>query len=603
MITTTYDFSSGSGFNYDATKIGFSDTSADLILLNNPLNFSENYASSAGFTFNSANTQFTGGMMRQINQAPATLAVYAAWDTFLNANYGSSTLTVTPFNGASVTANVLNLTGLTNKYVQLPSAYVIGNQGTIAFSYTPNYTGHPSTNQIMYGNSGSNNYFALFHAQSTGNFTLTISNSVGGTIANINFGVWSPTSGTTYVIVCQVDVTNGANKLFINGSQFGTTNTATGTRTLSSGAWVGSDGVPADSNSNFSSSGFALYSSVVGPSSLTPLPDYNYNADTISLPTFTYSGPGSILDWVLTIITDTNAPQYTINGLYWNGSAWVSSNNTFSQSNTGVIITENIASLPLSNTINIKVYWTNIAQTPMSTALFTLNYTGQIFSTSNPTLSPNVPLSMDQLSVFSDVHSATGSDAIQYYLLVGNTKYWWNGTAWATSDGTFVQSNTPDEIQTNSPTLPISLGSFVTPYALLHSATGATTPSLTSLTLTYNYFGQKPAGPNVCTVFGYIVDENNAVVPGATVSVTNPTTFSNQGLIEAQCIRKAITDSIGYFSMDLCETTTVSKQLTFSVLYPSTISNNVGNPPNQFTFGKVLIPNTPEVNIATFTFS
>lgn len=603
MITTTYNYTSGSGFIYDSSKIGFMG-SANLLLQNNSGSFTQNYASSSGFTFNASNTEFVGGVMRQKNQAPATLAFYAAWDTFLNINYGTSTLGVTAFNSAAVAAGVLNLTGSTTKYVQLPSSYVIGNQATIAFVYTPNYSGNPSSNQIMYGNSGSANYFALLHSQSVGHLQLTVSNSAGTAIINaFNFGIWNPTSGTHYTIVLQFDIINGSTALYINGVQFGSTNNTTGTRTASVAAWVGSDGIPTDGNANFSIGSFALYSSVVGPNSLTPLPDYNFNADTISLPTFSYTGPGNILAWLSAAITDMNAPQYTIEGKYWTGSAWATSNLTFAQSNTAATIIANIATLPLANTINMHVYWQNVAQLQMSTALFTLNYTGQIYPTSNPSINPNNPLTMDQLSAFIDVQSASGSDGIQFYLMISSQAYWWNGTAWVVSNQTYSQSNAAADIQTNAATLPISLGSYVTPYALLHSASGATTPSLTSLTLTYDYFGPEPTLPNSCLVFGYILDENELPLMGATLSATNPTTYINQGVVIAQGVRTATTDSIGYFSMNLIETSTLSgtNPVTFAVTYTQA-QVGIGFTPVTYSLGSADIPNTPEANITSLTF-
>lgn len=603
MITTTYNFSSGSGFVYDSSKIGFAGGAAKLLINNNPgLLFSQDYSSATGFTYNASNTEFVGGVMRQKAQAPANLAAYAAWNSFLNVNYGTDGNTVTAFNGAAVAAGVLNLQGATTKYVQLPSAYVMGNQGTIAFSITPNYTGNPGGNQIMYGNIGPTNYFALLHSQSVGHLQLTVTNSAGTAIINaFNFGTWSPVSGTTYTIVLQFDIINGATKLFINGVQFGSTNTTTGSRTTSASAWVGSDGTPADGNANFTISGFALYSAVVGPTGLTPLSDNNYLADTITLPTFTYPGIGDIVAFTAAALTDTNAPGYILNGRYWNGSAWVTSNNTYAQSTSAANVAANIGSLPVADTVVVKVITTNSLNTQMSCDLLTITYTGQIYPTSNPSISPNSPLTLDQISVFTSVFSASGSDGVRFYLALGVTNYWWNGSAWAVSDGTYAQTSLASDINANAATLPITLGVFFVPVALLHSATGATFPTLTSLTITYDFFGEKPAGPNFCTVFGYIIDESGNAIANARVTVTNPTTFLNQGLVQAQGALSATTDSIGYFSITLAETTTVVRQLTWTVAYPT----GGGRPPvsQAYSFGKALIPNTPETNITALTFS
>lgn len=603
-ITTTYNYTSGTSFLYDSTKVGFDGTSAKLILNNNPGTFSQNYASGTGFTYNPTYTEFVGGVMRQKNQAPATLAAYAAWDSFLNVNYGTGGLTVTAFNGAAVAASVLNLTGSTNKYAQLPVDYVIGNIGTIAFVYKPNYTGVPGANQIMYGNAGTNNYFALLHGQSTGHLKLTVSNSTGTAIINgFDFGLWSPVSGTSYTFVLQLDITNGATKLFINGSQFGATVNTTGVRTASTAAYVGTDGVPADGNANFSISSLAIYTSVVGPSSVTPLPDYNFNADTISLPTFTYSGLGSILAWISTTITDTNSPQYTINGLYWNGTVWTTSNLTFAQSNTAAVISAHIATLPLANTVNVNVYTTNNANIQMSAALFTLNYTGQIYPTSSPYVAPNMALTMDALFNFLAGITATGSDGVKFYLKIGASNYWFNGVTWAISDGSYAQSNLASDVQTNAGSLPISLGAYVVPYALLHSATGSSTPALSSLSLTYSYFGPEPTPPQTCTVFGYILDEKENPIVGATVSVTNFDTFINNGIIIAQGVRTAVTDSIGYFDIDLVETATMATPavLQFDVTYTQPQVGS-GFSPLTHSFGSAPIPNTPSANITSLAF-
>lgn len=597
MITTSYNYSSGSGFQYDSSKIGFSGGTAKLLATNNPgLVFSQNYASGTGFTYNASNTEFVGGVLRQKAQAPAGLAAYAAWDSFLNINYGTGGSIVTAFNGAAVAAGVLNLTGATVKYVQLPVDYVMGNIGTIAFQYKPNYSGNPGGNQIMYGNIGPTNYFALLHSQSVGHLQLTITNSAGSAIINaFNFGTWNPTAGTTYTFVLQFDITNGATKLFLNGVQFGSTIATTGSRTASASAWVGSDGTPADGNANFSISGFAIYSTIVGPAGLTPLSDNNYIADTITFPTFSYSGLGHILAYTAAAVTDTNAPGYILNGRYWDGFAWVTSNNTYAQTASAANVVANIASLPLSDTVVVKMITATSINTRMSASLFSITYTGQIYPLSNPTISPTLPLTLDQLTSFVAVSSASGSDAVQFYLLIGGTNYYWSGSAWVVSDATFAQSNTAADILANAATLPIEDGVYFTPYALLHSASGLTTPTLTSLTIVYDYFGPEPVGPNVCTVFGYILDEAKNIVAGAKVTVNNPTTFFNQGIVEAQGPLVATTNSLGYFEITLAETETVSKKLTWTVVYPGTRGN--------FSFGKTTIPNSPTINFIDLEFS
>ncbi len=128
---------------------------------------------------------------------------------------------------------------------------------------------------------------------------------------------------------------------------------------------------------------------------------------------------------------------------------------------------------------------------------------------------------------------------------------------------------------------------------------------LTSLTLTYDYFGPEPTPPQVCNVFGYVIDESGNPVSNAVVTVENPTTFINSGITVAQGLYTINTDSIGYFHINLVETAslTTPPQMYFTIVYPYNVSANIGTPPNTYVYGMAPIPNTPEANITSLTFS
>jgi hypothetical protein len=69
------------------------------------------------------------------------------------------------------------------------------------------------------------------------------------------------------------------------------------------------------------------------------------------------------------------------------------------------------------------------------------------------------------------------------YILSGDdgiTYYWWNGTSWAVSDGTYAKSNTSTEIIAHILTLPFTSGTFRWK-AFLHSDDGTATPELKEL--------------------------------------------------------------------------------------------------------------------------
>lgn len=610
MITTTYNYSSGSGFVYDAAKIGFVSNMAQLILVDEPgQTFVPTISAS---TYDSALLTNVGGTLEQVDQRPPTATFYSAWSSQINANWSSGSSVVTPFNGAVVVGNVLNLTGNTNRYVSFPATGNTNSHqtGTIEFQFTPNYSGGAATIQFMFsicntGGGSANSIITCFHHPNAGSPALffRMNDASGNNVVNIAGG-WVPTAGTTYNFRFIYDGTAGSTSMYIDGTLFSIASTATYTRGDVQLALIGVDN-NITGNSNFSISNFAFYTTVVTPTSPVLSPTI-YPAATAVLPEFTYGGLGDVQAYTSFVATDSGVPSYTLNGLYWNGTGWVSSNGTYVQANDSATVNTHITSLPVVDTLQIDALF-QAQNTPQSSlSAVTVGYTGQIYPITNPSISPNTSLSMDALSEFIAVLSASGSDGILFNLKIGAIRYWWSGSAWVVSNGTYAQSNTAADIQTNAGSLPIDTGAFVTPYALLHSADGTTTPMLTSLTLTYDYFGPEPSPPDVCKVFGYILDENEVPIVGATVSVTNETTFINGGVVIAQGVRTVKTNSFGYFSMNLVETATmpVPALLTFSVAYTSLAPGGVGPgfTPTTFTFGGAVIPDVPEANIASFTF-
>lgn len=602
MITTTYNYSSGSGFVYDASKVTFIGGMAELLLGNNP---GQTFTPSLSAASLGSGLIYTGGAIQQVDQRPATATYYAAWTSQINANWSGTpagSLTVTPSGTAAIDSGGLDLTGYgASTYVTLNTANNLDTTGTgtIEFQVTPNYSGNPTNNQnfiSVAASAGSqSNLITIFHS-STGALSVQIHNTAGTASPSIS-GAWSPVSGTTYTLTLQY--TSGATTLFINGVSF-ITSAATWTRTGVTYAIIGqliSLGQPP----NFWIKNFSWYSTVVTPSSAV-LAATIYLGATATLPEFTYPGIGSLQDFTAFATTDSGGVVYTLNAMYWNGSAWVASSGAYGQANSATVINANIAALGDPSTLQINaIYPAGAVQASLSA--LTATYTGQIYPTTGPTIYPNSSLTMDSLSVFTDVNTHPTNSYLYWYLKISGTPYWYNGTAWAISNGSFAQSNPAGTIQTNAASIPISLGAYVIPVAILYSSDGLETPTLTSLTLSYDFFGPEPTPPNVCEVFGYIVDEKEAPIVGATITAINPTTYINQGIVIAQGQRTAVTDSIGYFSMSLVETASLSgtNPVTFQVAYTQA---NVGTgfTPTTYIFGEADIPNTPSANFATLTF-
>lgn len=604
-ITTTYEYSSGTGFSYDAAKIGFINDKAQLILTNDTgLTYSPDISQA---DYDPEIFEVNAGVLRQKDTRPANFQNYFAWNSQLDGNYGVGTLTVTATNGAAIGDGMLDLTGGTSKYVSLSGTTALGNIGTLAFVYKPNYAGIPGTAKYMYssGNQLNNNVntFAIYH-NTDGFLWLLSRNSLGATIFSSQVGsAWSPISGTSYIFTVQLDTTNGATKLFIDGVQYGSTLTQTGVRTDSNWARVGMDRTNT-ANSNFYISSLVFYNAIVSPTDITPLEDYIYNAGTVTFPPFAYEGAvGAVQSWTSMAVVDANMPRYILNGRYWNGSTWVASNGSYAQATPAASVQTNISALPVQDTMTILGVYTNSNVLQASTTSFLLTYVGQIYSQTNPTIAPTSYVSMDAMTSFAAVTESTGSDGVKFFLSLSGTNYWHNGAAWVASNGSYSQANLASEINANVGSLPISLGAFVIPFAVLHSANGDSSPMLETLTMVSSYFGPAPTPPSVCTIFGYIVDEKENPISGATVSVTNPTTFINGDVVVAQGVRTTTTNSLGYFDIDLIETETMDSPalLRFDVTYTQA-QVGTGFRPTTFSFGSAVIPNVPSANISTLTF-
>ena len=199
--------------------------------------FTQDFNSDAGFTYDSSKAEFVGGILRQKDQRATNSTCGATFSNDVNLNWGNGTLTGTPYNGASVDSGKLDLTGGAQKYVRYSAVGNANSQqvGAIKIRYTPNYNGSPASDQFPFSMSANtdndSNSLTIFHS-STGQITVRICDSLGNYIvANVALGLWSAVSGTEYEFELNYDLTTGATRFFINGVQFGTTITSTGTRT------------------------------------------------------------------------------------------------------------------------------------------------------------------------------------------------------------------------------------------------------------------------------------------------------------------------------------------------------------------------------------
>lgn len=305
--------------------------------------------------------------------------------------------------------------------------------------------------------------------------------------------------------------------------------------------------------------------------------------DSISFPSFTYPGLGSIVGFsAFSVAGDVGVPGYILENRYWNGFTWVTSNGTYAQSNPASVVAANITTLPNNNTVSVKVITTaSDGPTPMSIhGPLVITYLGEIYS--NGTIQSNSIIIADMISSFASVFSETGSDKVTFAFNVNGVLNYWNGSAWVHSNGTLAQTNTAAVLNTNCGTL-LNVNSIVQPYVLLTSASGSTTPNITSMTMNYIFGAINPTAPLTTIVFGFLCDLQGIPVAGASMIFSLINTIPNAYMAAGTNVLfptsvTLITDANGFFSAPLVATTQFQGVNTFMqvVIKKGSVMESVG---------------------------
>ena len=233
----------------------------------NPLNY----------TYNIDEIGISGGEQKLKDRRPPDATFYISYASNINANWGDGVLTGIPVGGASVSDGKLDLSYADNRYVDYSAIDNADVQqvGCVRFKYTPNYIGFPSFVTSLHlftiakDNEDLKNLITVSHLN-TGQLNIEIRDSAGTIIIQQDLGAWSPVIGIPYEFELNFDITAGATRLFVEGVQFGATQTFTGTRDSNIGLFrVGSNYVPSRI-SNFKVEDVLIFSSVQHTTDYTP---------------------------------------------------------------------------------------------------------------------------------------------------------------------------------------------------------------------------------------------------------------------------------------------------------------------------------------------
>lgn len=607
------NYNNAANFIFDANDVEVDGSGARLKLQFFPeQDFTEDFADDTGFTYDANKSEFIGGVVRQKDQTPAEQIIAAKYAVDANANWSKAGGATAVLNGApTIVAGKLVCTGAQGARYQLTDNLYAA--GAMKCKYTPGYTGAPAANtnimSIEQRSGAGNNRLLLFHSPSGDNFRVYLTDGASNNIlaaATIGASGINLSAATQYEIELNWDQTAGNIYLFLGGTLHGT---------LSPGAWsfnaetmdltVGATTNVYDTT-NASFDDVTLYNAVQHTAGYTPgytLLDFIYAETNITLPIFTYNGPGELEPAGPPTSTESGVPRYIIQGKYWDGDSWENSDNTYAQATSKADIIANIATFPntgLSTITVIVVFGDSNIQSSVDQIDFSV--VGQEYSQTNPNIRPNSFSQVDGLIDFSIVGIVSGSDEIRHVIerrsaLGGASSYfYWDGAVWVTSDLSLAQANTEAELATNLPSLDLSAGYYIRIVSLLHSNDGYSTPEITSISFEYD-FTVSPSAPNTVILYGWLRNAKNEPLQG-TVYIEIIEAFKHTGLIFPISRVSEPTNSEGYFEFDgankIVETATISKNYRVRIVYEDPIREDVSE--------TIIVPDQESVNLDTLIF-
>lgn len=512
-LTLNYPFTTPSNYTYDDTKINDPDGSVDLKLQDVAAAFTEDFADDTDFTYDNTKSEFSGGKVQQKDTRPSNAIHYTSFTTDQNNVWPAGQTANSLVGGATVSGGRCDLTGRSGKRLNMTAGNgfnAIGTAGCIRFTYVPDYNGTPSaTDGVLEFDAATGNNNAIFITINTGgSFIIDVRDSSGSAHQFVCSGI-TFVQGQSYVCELNFDFDSNT-RFFVDGLSRGSLNTSSWTRAVESGTfkWGGATGT-----GDFYIDDIIVFDAVQHTSNHAGELPYSYNETiyvntAVTLPEMEHTGDGTIVSFTSLVTTESGTPKYTLqigrsgNYLYWNGSAWATSDGSYTQSTDAATFTAQGGSLPVSGEIygQFRIHFPD-SNTINDIDELTANMIVELYSTSNPTIQPSAIISMEALEGFTETATKTGSDEVKYVLYKNNAPYYYN-SGWVTSNETYSQANTAAEIETNKTTF-TTTGVNFTWKAFLHSDNGQTTPDLDNVAVTYDFFSSAET-INKCIVYGYM---------------------------------------------------------------------------------------------------
>ncbi len=287
-------------------------------------------------------------------------------------------------------------------------------------------------------------------------------------------------------------------------------------------------------------------------------PDARYLETFVESPTETANGAvaGTLQSIDDFTVVHNGIPHFTFGDAggthyWWTGSTWTISDKSYAQSNTHEDLLTYLTYFPFPDGTTQFRYGIVFCEcgTQMYVDSLDIEYTYQIYSTTNPTVVPNSTFRTSNWESISATTTETGSDAVKFIAIAGAQDRWVTGGSADNSDGTYAQSSTLAELTSDISDL-ISTSVSSTAKIFLHSDDGLTTPSIDLLAITYNLAPLEPV-LTACSFDGYIYDHDGPLAS----ELVQIRPF--QGFINSTALHKyewktlGTTDAKGWFTADI----------------------------------------------------
>ena len=569
---------------------------------------------------------WTGSRLEQVNQYGPDNDLTCIWDTVTSENFAKYSPVFKSNNAAIVSGHADMSAGITS----FEDDFFVGKPDLTIEMAVKAVASGGGTNDIFHlGESTTQKYIKIFEQSDRIKLRARMAN---GDYYDLEFNLPPSYIGLDIPIAVEYKdfdgVNNGFIRLYINGI-LGGRELAT-TSSIISGNFTF---MRFDSQSKFHVKNFLFQEGIKYDSDFAAadtLPAFPFTESSETIIDGEYDEIGDITDYVA--LTDSNQSQvrYAVNGKWYNGASWVTSNGSYAQATEASAMDLSLLAVD-DNFYSVDVVFPE-TNTPGYVEAVQLDFNGEAYEQAiSATTNASFPVTSfnDVVVSYSRPGDHTG---VGFTFLIGSIPYYFNvnSQAWEVSDNSINQINTPEQLTPsvmellNVPGL-FKLTTFL--YSLNEPGTGfqnLESPSVTLTNIDFNYQLPDLAPPVECLLYGldrtvctdpavdtetieyYMVIENpktffhgNTIVRKSTcvIEVTGPAAVMAHAFYETETISTAPDDEYKYkFSMRKTTVSTDARGNTVRINEDDLLGYAIVPNQQEYLFGDLIFSDTPGIN-------